>query len=296
MHHPDRTPPAITRTDSGPAPEGVRPHSELRVELFTAAPGVIELEPSPDHRVIVHAGSPVQGTCSMHRFTYTRGDVDLFPAGLGDAWQANAAVATVTLHLAPSLLRRAAADLGLDPDRAGLEPRHQFRDPQIEHLAWALDAERRSGYPNGRLYTDCLGIALAAHLLGSQHAPARLPRGLSKPQLRRLMEYIDAHLDQNLSLERLAAVADVSPSHLKTLFRRSTGFPVHQYVVQRRVERARRLLLQDELSASQVALEAGFSHQSHMARCMRRVLGVTPGAVARSLGAAGSALVENEVP
>jgi AraC family transcriptional regulator len=185
------------------------------------------------------------------------------------------------LQLSPALLRRAAEDMGLDPDRAGLEPRHQFRDPQIEHIAWALDAERRAGYPSGLLYTESLGLALAVHLLGRYLTPLRLPRGLSKPQLRRVTAYIEDYLDQNLSLARLAAVAGVSASHLKTLFKRSTGLPVHTYVVQRRVERAKALLVRGELPASQVALAAGFAHQSHMARCMRRVLGVTPTAVRR---------------
>jgi AraC family transcriptional regulator len=66
------------------------------------------------------------------------------------------------------------------------------------------------------------------------------------------------------------------------LFKRSFGVPVHEYVIQRRVERARTLLLRGALPASQVALDAGFSHQSHMARCMRRVLGITPAAIVKS--------------
>jgi AraC family transcriptional regulator len=126
-----------------------------------------------------------------------------------------------------------------------------------------------------------LGLALAAHLLGRYTTPHPQPRGLSKPQLRRVTEYIEEHIDQNLSLSRLASVATVSASHLKTLFKRSTGLTVHEYVIQRRVERAKALLLRGELPVGQVALAAGFSHQSHMARWMRRVLGVTPMSVAR---------------
>jgi AraC family transcriptional regulator len=95
-------------------------------------------------------------------------------------------------------------------------------------------------------------------------------------------EYIEEHLDQDLSLAQLAGVAGVSSSHLKTLFKRSTGLPVHEYVMQRRVECAKALLLRGELPASQVALEAGFAHQSHMARWMRRVLGVSPSSVVRN--------------
>ncbi|WP_163284644.1 helix-turn-helix transcriptional regulator, partial [Enterobacter hormaechei] len=65
-------------------------------------------------------------------------------------------------------------------------------------------------------------------------------------------------------------------SHLKALFRQTMGMPVHQYVIRRRVERAKALLLAGEMPISQVALAAGFAHQSHMAHCMKRLLGVTP--------------------
>ena len=77
--------------------------------------------------------------------------------------------------------------------------------------------------------------------------------------------------------QRLAGVAAVSTSHFKTLFKRSTGLPPHEYVVHRRVERAKSLLLRGDRPSSQAALEAGFAHQSHMVRWMRRILGATPG-------------------
>jgi AraC family transcriptional regulator len=257
----------------------------VNVDLHTISPGPATLDPHPDHRLIVHDGAPLEASCGQHRFLYTRGDVDLLPAGMPCVWEPAGASTSLILELSPSLLHRAAADMGLDPDRAGLESRHQFRDPQIEHIAWALDAERRAGYPGRRLYCESLGLGLAVHLLGRYAAPARLPRGLSKAQLRRLTEYIEEHLDRDLSLTRLAGVTEVSPSHLKTLFKRSTGLPVHAYVVRRRVERAKTLLQRGELPLSQVALEVGFAHLSHMARWMRRVLGVTPITVARDSAA-----------
>ncbi|QRN99771.1 helix-turn-helix transcriptional regulator [Archangium violaceum] len=278
----DRQKQAVDFSGTFTSPGGVpRPRIGLRVDLQTAAPGLMTLESLPDHRLKVHAGPPVRGACHLHRFVYTHGDVDLIPAGASDSWEHEDASAAVVVRLSPSLLRRAAEDMGLDPDRAGLEPRHQFRDPQIEHIAWALEADRRAGHPGGLLYAESLGLALSVHLLGHYPAPLGHGRGLSKPQLRRVTEYIEDHLDQNLSLARLAVVAGVSASHLKTLFKRSTGLPVHEYVVQRRVERARTLLQRGGLSVGEVALEAGFSHQSHLARCMRRVLGVTPTEVVR---------------
>jgi AraC family transcriptional regulator len=263
------------------AQNGARSRLGLRVDLHTTRPGIIELGASPDHRLKVHAGPPVRGACNVERFVYARGDVDIYPAGTSDVWREEDASTSVMLQIAPALLRRAAEEMGLDPDRTGLEPRHHFRDPQIEHIAWALDAERRAGHPAGLLYTESLGLALAVHLLGRYPAAEALKHGLSARQLRQLTAYIEEHLDQELTLSRLAAVADVSASHLKTLFKRSTGLPVHAYVVQRRVERARALLARGELPASQVAREAGFTHQSHMARWMRRTLGVTPTAVVK---------------
>src|SRR5690606_3920077 len=132
------------------------------------------------------------------------------------------------------------------------------------------------------LYGESLGTALAVHLLARYRASAPVRRGLSRPQLQRVREYIEAHIDTDLSLARLAKVAEVGGSHFKTLFKRSTGLPVHEYVIRRRVARARTLLASGELPASEVALAAGFSHQSHMARWMRRVLGVTPTMVVRA--------------
>jgi AraC family transcriptional regulator len=262
-------------------------HLGLRVELSTTSPGQLELPALAEHRLKIHAGPPVRGACSVHRFLYTRGDIDIQPAGYSDAWQEFQPNTSLIVHLSRGLLRRAAEDLALDPDRAVLEPQHQFRDPQIEHIAWALEADRRSAQRNGDLYTESLGLALAVHLLcryrpraALQHASMHSrERGLSPLQLRRVIAFIEEHLDQDLSIARLAGLAAISGSHFKTLFKRSVGVPVHEYVIQRRVEHASALLSQGDLPASEIALAAGFAHQSHMARAMRRVLGVTPRAV-----------------
>ncbi|WNG51597.1 helix-turn-helix transcriptional regulator [Archangium minus] len=275
--------PPFIRDIPPPAPprEEHRARLGLLVDLRTTPPGTVSFEPLPDHRLKIHAGAPVRGECRSTRFVYTRGDIDIFPAGKSDVWEEETANTSLIVRLAPALLRRAAEDMGMNPDRAGLAPRHHIRDARIEHIAWALESDREEGHPGGLLYTESLGMALAFHLLGRYPAPLEGTRGLSGAQLKQVTEYIEEHLDRNLSLVRLAGVAGMSESHFRALFKRSTGLPVHEYVVQRRVERARTLLLRGELPASQVALEAGFSHQSHMARCIRRVLGVTPRSLVR---------------
>ena len=244
----------------------------LQVGLHATRSGVVTFDAVEDHRIRLQA-SAASGTCEGKRFTYAPGDLDLLPAGSAARWEEDSDGASVILRFPPSLLQRTAEDLGLDSARIGLLPRHQLRDPQIEHIAWALHADREAGHPGGPIYAESLGLALAAHLV-ARHRTQQLPvRGLSKTQLQRVTDYVETHLDQDLSMARLAEVAGISASHLKTLFKRSTGLPVHAYVVRRRVERARSLLLRRDLPASQIALEAGFAHQSHMVRCLRRVLG-----------------------
>jgi AraC family transcriptional regulator len=253
----------------------------VRTDLLRTSPGRIELAEHGDHRVQIHVGTPARGHC-QHVFTTGPGDMHIFPAGMSDAWDELDPSTSILVHVPPALLLRTAEDLELDPKRAGLDARSHFRDPQIEHVAWALEAERAAGHPNGRLYTDSLGTALAIHLLRGYAAPVVRARGLSTPQLRRVTAYIEDHLHRDLSLARLARIAGVSASHFKTLFKRSTGLSVHAWVVQRRVERARALLVRGELPIGQVALEVGFSHGSHLARCMRRLIGVTPSALRRN--------------
>jgi AraC family transcriptional regulator len=273
-----------------PQPPRIRPGPSLgpglEIELRATQAGLLRHASQTDHHINVHAGAPVRVSChgSTVRSVRVRGEINLMPAGTSDEWFEDDPSDSVELRVPASLVRQAAEEMGLDPDRAGIEPRFHFRDAQIEHIAWALEAESRAAFPSGQLYRDSLGLALAVHLLSSYRAPVELRRGLSTPQQRRVTDYIEAHLDQNLSLARLARVAGVSASHFKTLFKRSLGVPVHEYVIHRRVERAKALLLRGELPQGQVALEAGFSHQSHMARCMRRLLGVTPAALLRACG------------
>lgn len=259
-----------------------RPRIGLGIELRATEAGVLRHASESDHYINVHSGAPVRVSCCQVRCVRLRGEINLMPAGLTDEWIEDDAGTSVELRLPAPLVRTAAEEMGLDPDRAGIEPRFHFRDAQIEHIAWALEAEHRAAFPHGRLYSETLGMALAVHLLSSYRAPVELRRGLSKQQLQSVIDYVEAHLDQNLSLARLSRVAGVSASHFKTLFKRSMGVPVHEYVIQRRVERAKVLLARGDLPRGQVALEAGFAHQSHMARWMRRLLGVTPASVVRS--------------
>jgi AraC family transcriptional regulator len=218
-----------------------------------------------------------------HRFLYTSGDLDVIPAGSVSRWTDDHTAVSLWLRFSPELLSGVAHELRLPPGRDQLELRYQFRDAQIQHIGAALEGECRVGFPNGRLYTETLGRALAVRLLHRSNVGAGSGQKLSRRRLQVVTHYIEDRLSTDLGLQELADVVGLSPSHFRTLFKQSTGVPVHAYVIRRRVERARALLVRRELPASQVALESGFAHQSHMARCMRRVLGLTPRALLRAL-------------
>ena len=215
------------------------------------------------------------------------GDVYVVPAGTSTLWETEGALTALLVRVpARSWRKSQAKPRGTDGhrDRRGL----LTRDPQIEHIAWALKAEFEAGSTNGGLFLDSLGTALASHLL-ARHSSRSLrfrpvKGGMPGPRLEALLAYIEDNLDGALTLASLAEVVDLSSSHLRALFRQSMGLPVHQYVVRRRVERARTLLESGKHSSTEVALASGFAHQSHLARQMRRLLGVTPTAVRKGRG------------
>lgn len=257
------------------------------VERLTIAAGLIRVPAMAHHRLGIHVGRAVNASCRCDGRRHVRvqadGDIDIVPAGLDGEWEDDADCSILRVSVAPSLIAGTAEELGLDATRMALRPRFQHRDAGIAHIAFALEAHTAISAPADRLFAESLARALAARLIGEAGAAA-MPagQGLSRRQQRALAEVIDAELDGDLSLPRLAGVAGISASHLKVLFRHSFGMPVHQYVIRRKVERASDLLRDGRLPISQVALAAGFAHQSHMAHVMRRVLGVTPAMLVRA--------------
>jgi AraC family transcriptional regulator len=147
--------------------------------------------------------------------------------------------------------------------------------------------ELSDGGAGGRLYLEGLATLLTVHLLrGFGSSRPALPQyrgGLAPRQMRRVLDYIDAHLTDELGLVELAAIAGLSPNHFGEAFKTSVGKSPHQFVTERRVEQAMALLRNDERSIAEIAQAAGFSSQSRLTQNFRRVTGLTPGQFRRSL-------------
>ena len=107
------------------------------------------------------------------------------------------------------------------------------------------------------------------------------PAGLAPWQIRRAQDYIETHYARDLSLEDIARQVRLSPFHFARAFRRETGVPPHQYLIEVRLKRASALLETTRLSIAEVAAAVGYEDQSYFARIFHRAFGVTPSAYRR---------------
>jgi AraC family transcriptional regulator len=91
-----------------------------------------------------------------------------------------------------------------------------------------------------------------------------------------VLAYIDAHLAENIGLQDMATVAGLGQHHFSTMFRQSTGISPYRYVIERRIDLAKRQLRQQDTAIIDIALACGFADQSHLTKHFRRSVGITP--------------------
>jgi AraC family transcriptional regulator len=144
----------------------------------------------------------------------------------------------------------------------------------------ALRAELEIGCPGGRRYGEALASALALHFArrycDRANASIAAKGGLPPAQLRRVTDFIELHLGTESSLCRLAELVDLSPHHFAYAFKQSVGLPPHQYLLERRIARAKELLKNDSLSLAEIGQAIGYSSQAHFATMFREMIGMTP--------------------
>jgi len=218
-----------------------------------------------------------------------KGDVWFKSAGAPGRYAWREATEVMNLALDPAFVSRIALE-SFGVDGVELVGERGGPDPQLLHMGLALQAELLAGRPGGRLYTDSVATAIAAHLISCYGAfPLRSSRrspGLSARQLRAVEAFVRGNLAGDLSLSELARAANLSPYHFARSFKLAMGTTPHRYVIQKRVEEARRLLEAQELSVDEVAWRVGFSDRSHLARHFRRLLGAPPGTLRGASGGA----------
>ena len=216
-----------------------------------------------------------------HTGLYQRGDISIIPANipLFARWEGDENC--LRIRLTNQFVKSVAGEtLEKNSDCLELVPEFQTRNPQIEAIGMMLLNELQPQCHSSKLYLDSLSNVLAVNLL--RHYGTTKPKlpvysgGLPPRQLGQILDYIDAHLEQNIKLADLAQLLDMSQFHFSRLFKQSIGTSPHQYLSQQRVERAKQLLKQTDKLIIDIALECGFSSHSHLSKQFRQLTGMTP--------------------
>jgi AraC-like DNA-binding protein len=208
---------------------------------------------------------------------------NLLPGTTGELiwvpWQPTPAAPTLAVHPALLVHTAVAALQGECVEVVLHLPRH---DPLHHHIALVLQAAVAAEDQAGQLYAEVLANALVVHVL-RRYAAARpvlaLPEvtgGLAPYKLQRTLAYIQAHLAENVSLATLAAVAQMSPTHFAHLFKDATGLAPHQYMLRCRMEQAKRLLTETDLSLTEIGHHVGCADHSHFTALFRKHATMTP--------------------
>jgi AraC-like DNA-binding protein len=175
-------------------------------------------------------------------------------------------------------------DVGLHEDEQRNQPRH-VRD----RVLWRRPVEPGNESANGGLLIyngEALG-SVPGHdpaRIAEALAPAAMRGGLSGWQRKKVADFIEEHLAEDVRLSVLAGLVDLSPFHFARAFKRSFGVPPHRYHIGRRIERAKALLAEEARSVTAVALALGFAETSSFSATFRKVTGVSPSAYRRELG------------
>jgi AraC family transcriptional regulator len=206
----------------------------------------------------------------------------LTPGGAQTFWQHSGHPEILQVYLRESLFKQASAEIySVDHGAIDIVPRFAINDPLLEQLALAIITALEDGRAEDALYIDTAAHMMAVHL-ARKHSTRALPErsvsadGLTKQRLRRLLDYIESHLAGDLTLKRMAGELELSPFYLARVFKAEVGSSPHQYVLDRRIARAKSMLRDTQLPIADIALAAGFSSQSHLSNRFRRIVGVSP--------------------
>jgi AraC family transcriptional regulator len=246
-----------------------------------------------DHLVILHLDGPVGVSRYLGKGQARRaippGGLFILPGGVDFGVRLEGTLESLHVYVRDSVLREVAGELfGPAAGEMKLVPRLGDQDPLIERLALNIRGALCDSDPSASVYVDYLARALSAHLLRAHSSYAgrspetRAAGELTRVQLDRVVDCMEANLTRPLTLADLASAAGLSQTHFARRFKATTGSAPHQHVMRLRLQRAQRLLRETPRSIAQIAFECGFSHQGHLTRVFTRLAGITPAAFRRA--------------
>lgn len=239
------------------------------------------------HLITVYMGAPSRQQALLSGRNYnilqTAGNVAVISAATAlKSWYDDAEQDDIYLHLEPEFIKQTAIGADLNPDKIEIVTSLDSRSPVIESMArMAFDELQRNDATATNLYADSVANILAIQLLreySSEKMPPekRYVNGLTNKKLTLVLELIESDLSEDLPLKVLANAVGLSEYHFLRMFKQSTGYTPHQYVISQRVERAKELLKKTDMTITEIAYLLGFSTPAHFTHHFRRKTGFTP--------------------
>ncbi len=215
------------------------------------------------------------------------GAVSLLTRSQPSHWHWTEDVAVTHLYLTTGFVSEVADEAtGRSVEDVSLADVLRSDDPVMFAAMEAIAGEATAPGLGGALYVEAVARQLVVHLLRRyadvRLKPAETGAAFTAAQRRRLLEFLDAHLQDGLDLKALAGAVNLTPSTFTRHFRRSFGVAPHAFVMERRLDRARRLLGETATATAEVAAVCGFSDQAHLTRLFARRFGTTPAAFRRA--------------
>jgi AraC family transcriptional regulator len=260
--------------------------ARIRLEELRSAPGEEADAAATENDVVLNVGAPYRreiawadelAVCSS---THRTGEIAIFPARERHRARWFDEFHVLVLAVERGLLAEAADAAGhTNPGQVHLRRELGCDDPLLRHLILALREALEVDQGINALYGESVAVAVAMHLT-SRYATKPATGGkttlLPMHRMRRVAEYVQAHLHTSISLQDLGDVAQMSVFHFSRLFKARTGVTPHQYVLKLRIARAKALLTDSSLTIAEIAAQCGFAHQQHFADAFRRYVGGTP--------------------
>ncbi|WP_136626558.1 AraC family transcriptional regulator [Bradyrhizobium macuxiense] len=232
--------------------------------------------------VVLHRSGPVEVTLRSGGAVLSRsipkGSIFFLPAGHACEIELQGALDTLQIYLRSELFDSARKDQ--------LTPTLVENDAILQHLATSIELALCEQMANSALFVDPIARALANRIsaISACSKPWQVRvAGLAEHQLKRLRDFVDTNLESEIRLESMASACGLSTKSFIRIFKASTGKSPYQYVIAARIERAKRLIEEEQEGLAEVALRCGFSHQEHLTRVFRRLTGQTPGQYRRNV-------------
>jgi AraC family transcriptional regulator len=244
------------------------------------------IQPPLDHHYIaLHLGGAKRvkryGEISSRVCDVALDSVTIVPRGAGFRWHTQGPIEFAHLYIHPRRLERSLREtFDRDAKAVTIEPKIGLEDSVVAVLIKAMLDPGLNNGPDGLLARESLYEAVITRLiyLGlSQNVSAQPARNVLAPNvLKRLKEYINANLASSITLEDLATIAGLSRFHLCRAFGESTGYPPHAWIMQARLEMARRLLRDTNLTIADIAIQCGYANAAQFSTMFKRKIGITP--------------------